>query len=172
MVPDQDYTKKQHEQEEKLLSEIEKQLTEEQKKKIVEETQLLKQAQEAEQGLHIFEYLQSTDKSCLPTLTLDDIQRKLPNPINLKITGNTNNIYYNEQDTNGIVYVTSYTPISTDLPPELKKYVPLFAYVLTKIGARDMNHTKLAEEIELHTGGISARPILIPSLKGNIEIHV
>jgi Zn-dependent M16 (insulinase) family peptidase len=105
----------------------------------------------------------------LPTLTLDDIQRKLPNPINLKVTGDANSIYYNEQDTNGIVYVTSYTPISTDLPTELRKYVPLFAHVLTKIGARDMNHTKLAEEIELHTGGISARPLLIPNLKGMMK---
>src|SRR5690349_12407476 len=66
---------------------------------------------------------------------------------------------------NQINYIKTLTLIPKTLSPELYSYLPLFSYVLTKLGARSWNHMELAEKIELCTGGFNCAVLVIPNLE-------
>jgi Zn-dependent M16 (insulinase) family peptidase len=149
---DTDFVEKQMAREQEMLSALEKQLTKEQRNQIEKEQAQLKSSQEEVQ-----------DKSVLPMIQVKEISRTIPYKTDLLQT--EKNVYFNEQSTNQINYVKILTPIPNNLPTELIPYLPLFSYVVTKLGARDMNHSQLAEKVELYTGGISSGIIVIPSLE-------
>lgn len=150
MVPDpnhNDILKKNEEEKIKAISEA---LTDSDKQKIVENAKKLKFKQETK-----------TDNSCLPTLTIQDISRKLPEPTKVEIEGN---IMLNEQQTNGISYISIQVDIPDTLPVEMMPYLALLADILPSMGAGKMNYLELAEKIELHTAGISSSLDIVPDL--------
>ncbi|XP_073256731.1 presequence protease, mitochondrial-like [Porites lutea] len=95
----------------------------------------------------------SEDLSCLPRMTIEDID-PLIKPVTLEhyISAGVP-VQYCEQPTNGISYFRAISSI-TDIPEELREYLPLFCYILTKMGAGHMNYMELDQLIKLRTGGM------------------
>lgn len=94
------------------------------------------------------------DLSCLPKMMISDIDPKIK-PVNLEhyISAGVP-VQYCEQPTNGITYFRAISSI-TDTPEEIRQYLPLFCYILTKMGAGNLNHRELHQMIKLRTGGMS-----------------
>lgn len=122
-------------------------LSEAQVHQIVEEAEGLKARQEA-----------AEDLSSLPTLELSDIPMTLedvPHTVKEVVGANLTKLGLFPQPTNGISYLDLQFDVS-GLPDRLKDSLPLFAFVVTKMGAGDSNYLEMAEHIEAHTGGIGA----------------
>lgn len=51
-------------------------------------------------------------------------------------------------------------PLDDQLPDEYYPLLPLFSECVAKLGSKNYSYEKLAEEIKLHTGGISASPFI------------
>jgi Zn-dependent M16 (insulinase) family peptidase len=93
------------------------------------------------------------DTSCLPSLSIADIPRE----------GETVELQHLQtigiplqlcpQPTNGVTYYRAISSI-TSLDDDLKPYVPLFCYIITKIGAGNLDYKQMSQEIELRTGGL------------------
>jgi Zn-dependent M16 (insulinase) family peptidase len=154
MTPDEKYTEKQKQQEQEKLKKIEVSLTEEDKDKIISNSIKIEELKkELEKNKHM-----------LPSLSIEDISRKIVDPVNVERIA-TEPIYMSREVTNEIVYVSIQVPLALEaIPNEFHPLLPIFGGVLTKMGARDMNSEKLIEQIELYTGGINASFSLVPSL--------
>jgi Zn-dependent M16 (insulinase) family peptidase len=129
MNPDKNYIQNEEKKKKFKLEEIQSKLKKEDILKIEKETKLLLESQNALQ-----------DNSCLPSLTLNDIPKKLPNFIDLK---SFDNIYYNQQQTNGLVYITSLISFPNFLDQDLIEYLSLYSMILTKIGTSKYNYIEL-----------------------------
>jgi Zn-dependent M16 (insulinase) family peptidase len=155
MTPDETYTHKQRQKEEERLAKIKETLTDAKKDELVAQYH----------SIEAMKVSQEQNKGLLPTLTMADIPRELPNPIVLQKNDPGWDIDWDS--TNGIVYVSVLTPFMLDdIPVDLEQYMSMFASVLTRLGAADMDQYKLAEQIELYTGGIQCSIVLIPAIKG------
>ncbi|MBN1957520.1 MAG: insulinase family protein [Desulfuromonadales bacterium] len=131
------------------LEQIEKQLTAEQRQQLVQQALELKAAQE-----------QPEDLSCLPTLELSDIPpAEKPVHVDQREDKGVREFWF-DQPTNGIGVVTLNFPI-TGLSDEQLTYLPVFASLLTQVGAGGRDYLQMAEELEAVTGGISARTSLL-----------
>ncbi|MBE9504867.1 MAG: insulinase family protein [Proteobacteria bacterium] len=144
LKPDEEEGKRAEQKLEVRLSAIEDKLTEEEKRKIINDAAELQKAQELEE-----------DISCLPTLELKDIPLTFPLVDHVADEREGVPVYWFDQPTNGISYFNALVSAET-LPPDLKPYVPLFCTLLTKVGAGGLNYMEMAERIEAHTGGIGA----------------
>lgn len=98
----------------------------------------------------------------LPTLTVDDIPRDIPE-VSIFNYNKNKTIYFNPRKTNGLVHFLAYfrVPFVPDLGIP---FIPTFSGAVTKLGARGMNHEQLAEKIELYTGGIFVTLNIIPDV--------
>jgi presequence protease len=148
MEPDENFVQKENEKEKEFLKQIV--LTDSLKEKIVLDSLKMKKLHE-----------EKSDVSCLPTLKISDIQRELPEKLNLV---NKGEIFYNEQITNEINSIRIQNLIPMDIPKLLLPYLPLFTEVLTKVGTNKWNHLELTEHIEMNTGGVSASISILPNL--------
>lgn len=156
MNPDHEYARKELEIEHQKIAEIEQRLTEENRRQINEQAENLRKSQEHEPS-----------KEILPTLTMADVSKQIPEPVHLqRNTVASDEVLINEQATNGIVYVSTQTVFEDmdKIPSELLPYIPLLTSLMARMGARDMDHTKLAEQMERFTGGISVSQVLIPRI--------
>lgn len=91
------------------------------------------------------------DLSCLPTLGVADISRKVDT-----YDLNTNaNITVRNTATNGISYIRGKKLINDMIPLELYPFLSLFAASLTHLGTKTTPYGAIDNEIKLHTGGIS-----------------
>ncbi len=142
LAPDTLIHKKQEEKIKKELAQINKKLTIKQKEKIQQDCARLQKLQESHEDL-----------SCLPSLEIKDIP-KTDKIILGKNIGNS--IYYN-QPTNDIIYFRACFDI-LDLNKKLIKLLPLFCYLLPKIGTKKLSYTELAYFISNYTGGITLSP--------------
>ena len=149
MSPSPDFVDTQNKIEEAKLNSMVTKLSDEEKQCLLEEGVALK----AEQS-------QLQDISVLPTVQLEDISRKGPETA-IDTVSKTANIYCHNEPTNGLVYVNLSINFSS-LPDHLKKYVPFFSYVVTRMGAGDYNYTELSQQFDLHTGKMSVAPHILP----------
>ena len=131
------------------LDNKQQQLDEQQRQRLVEQAQQLKQAQEAPEDL-----------SCLPTLTLADIPAAEAPVAAKKVDYGPVTSYWFAQPTNGIGYVTLNFAIDR-LSAEQLTYLPVFSSLLTQIGAGGRTYLEMAEAMEAVSGGISARTSLL-----------
>jgi len=93
------------------------------------------------------------DTSCLPTLELADIDPLEPRvPFSVAPPGGVPS-YRFEQPTNGITYLSLQFD-SGGLPPELRRWLPLFCALLPQIGAAGQDYLAIARRITAVTGGI------------------
>jgi presequence protease len=131
---------------EKYLADIKKSLTDEEKETIVRKNEELKEEQEKE-----------NDTSLLPTLKLEDMERKVitlePRPIKKEISSVPFSFY--EQATNGVFY-TNILFDTNGLDIEELKLLPLFSTLLTQLGTTGKPYNETAEDVNLYTGGISS----------------
>lgn len=93
------------------------------------------------------------DVSCLPKMAISDVDSKVK-PVQLEhyISAGVP-VQYCEQPTNGITYFRAISSI-TDIPEDLRQYLPLFCFILTKMGAGNLSYRELSQLIEMRTGGM------------------
>ncbi|KAG2370821.1 hypothetical protein C9374_013825 [Naegleria lovaniensis] len=112
---------------------------------------------------------QAKNVEVLPTLTVDDLSRKLIDVQTVQLVKDKAEPEFHMnvvKGTNGIIHVTTIVPFSlAEVPDHLQKFVPIFGDLLVRVGTSKLNYLQLAHQIELHTGGIDASPILVPSLE-------
>eukprot|EP01099_Mayorella_cantabrigiensis_P002962 TRINITY_DN2330_c0_g2_i1.p1 TRINITY_DN2330_c0_g2~~TRINITY_DN2330_c0_g2_i1.p1 ORF type:complete len:565 (+),score=146.47 TRINITY_DN2330_c0_g2_i1:130-1695(+) len=123
---------------------MEKKMTIEQKKEILEQAKQLKQYQD-----------HPADNSCLPKLTIADIPKHGKYVQTHQIQLNSAPLQIVKSTTNGLSYVRLFFNIEA-LPQEDHELLPLFASLITTIGAGDMDSKALAQEKEMYTGSLSA----------------
>ncbi|KAL0277830.1 UNVERIFIED_CONTAM: hypothetical protein PYX00_004977 [Menopon gallinae] len=141
MSPDPNYDEKRKEMEEALLREKLKDLNEEMKDKVYAD------------GLKLLSEQQNDDKSCLPTLTIKDLNKDIEPEDYIQRTISNIPILLVPQPTNGITYfrgILNTTNFKEDL-----SLLPLFALISTKMGTVKHNFKDFHKLITLKTGGLS-----------------
>jgi len=146
VVPDKDMEERQRRQELERLANIERQLTDEDRNRIVEDALRLKQEQDARQ-----------DISVLPTLDLEDIPMKFEDVPSRDVVTKRALVEFYPQPTNGITYLDLRADFR-DLTQEQKDLLPLFSRALTQSGAAGQDYAQIASRIASHTGGVGAAP--------------
>ncbi|XP_064457930.1 presequence protease, mitochondrial-like isoform X1 [Ornithodoros turicata] len=112
-------------------------------------------------GLELFKrQSEKDDESCLPLLHLSDVSPQItPTTLNRFKIGNTP-VQSTVQPTNGVTYFRIVLNAS-HLPPEMKRMLPLFCEVATKMSTLDKDYRTLSQEAELKTGGLNASVHLV-----------
>lgn len=114
-----------------------------QKQLTTEELELLKAQESA----------RTQDVSCLPTLVLEDIPRRVENKkVRDSVLGQAK-IQWREASTNGLTYFRAINLLE-NLPSELRQLIPLFGDALMRLGTRVKTIEELEDIIKLKTGGI------------------
>jgi len=147
LEPDQSLQQKVEQQTQTRLQEKKQTLTETDITTIKTDTQALEALQNAPEDL-----------SCLPTLTINDINSEIE-IVSENAGGANHNLSYFDQPTRGIVYLGSTQKIKS-LPEKYIKYVPLFCYVFSRIGTKDYDYVELARRIDRYTGRLGASSII------------
>lgn len=149
MSSDEQFDKTQQEAEKGKLQQMLKKFSDGEKKKLYE------------QGLELAE-IQSRkeDVSCLPTLRIEDIERRLEPVKTISVNSNGTPVQLCVQPTNGVAYFRAISSIAS-LPQHLKPYVPLFCNIATKMGAGERDYKDQSEEIDLKTGGLNVSTHLV-----------
>ncbi|KAL9969305.1 hypothetical protein ACROYT_G021504 [Oculina patagonica] len=143
MNPDPEYeTELNRKEQEKLNSKVSR-LSEEDKTYIYQKDIELAELQNA-----------TEDVSCLPKMIISDIDPSIK-PVSLEhyISAGVP-VQYCEQPTNDITYFRAISSI-TDIPDDFRDYLPLFCFILTKMGAGNLNYRELSQLMEMRTGGMS-----------------
>jgi presequence protease len=142
--PDPELEERKRRNELDRLAAIEASLSEEEKRRIVEEALRLKADQEAKQDL-----------SALPTLELSDIPMKFEDVPSRDTRVGPAAIEFFPQPTNGITYLDIRSDFA-GLSAEDKELMPLFSRVLTHSGAAGQDYVEIASRIAAVTGGVGA----------------
>eukprot|EP00088_Acartia_fossae_P057236 TRINITY_DN6675_c0_g1_i1.p1 TRINITY_DN6675_c0_g1~~TRINITY_DN6675_c0_g1_i1.p1 ORF type:complete len:1010 (+),score=221.54 TRINITY_DN6675_c0_g1_i1:31-3060(+) len=97
---------------------------------------------------------QKDDASCLPTLRIKDIPDEYTGAEveHLTLAGGVP-VQTSAQPTNQVAYFRALLDTS-EVPDDLRPYLPLFASFLSKLGAKHLSYQDLDTQIELHTGGL------------------
>ena len=147
LEPDTQLKEKLENEEAERLSAARQSFTQEQLTDIVENTQKLKELQEAPNDPEALDRL--------PSLALSDLEPHVSTiPIQVADYGEATMVNH-DLFTNQIIY----TRVGMNLrvvPQELLPYVPLFSYALTEIGLDGVDYVKLSQRIGMNTGGVGA----------------
>jgi len=167
MRADVEHAKKNAELETKQTQERASKLTEAERKKVAEAAEKLAQEQDKRQD---------TAGCKLPTLTVEDINKKsevvelLPLQLPTQQPSQKQTSSQSESPSssssrsrfvtlplasNGLGYIRGLVPTSR-LPLELRPYLPLYCYFLTELGAGSLDYKALSHQLDLHTGGVGA----------------
>lgn len=152
MRPSEEYLNNLSDFELKKLRMIETRLTEEEKEEINLTSELLAKDQKRTQNL-----------DCLPSLSVTDISEKGNLEENFNFSHKPSlgkSFYFSEQPTNDILYLRTAVDVKkldNDLEDSQRLLLPIYSLLVTEMGAGTRDHMKLAEFVELKTGGISAR---------------
>ena len=125
-------------------------LTQEEKEAIVASTKHLKEYQEAPSTKEELEKI--------PLLTIDDIKKEAQPLFNKECFVEGIPVLHHEVFTNGIAYMKCMFNLSK-VPEELVPYLNLLATVLGYIDTQKYSFLELSNEINIHTGGLSAELI-------------
>ncbi len=123
-------------------------LTEDDKKRLIEETTALKAFQTAADT--------AEDLKSIPLLSIDDIDKESAVIDYQVIEGGAVTYLLHETFTNNIVYGKMLFDFSGISFADLS-YVSLIAKLLTKVDTDNYSYSALSDEINIHTGGISAK---------------
>lgn len=142
MTPDKDYEQKMVAEEKKIIADKIKSLKKSQKEDIYKHgLQLLEEQQ----------YLQDTD--ILPTLKIDHINSRIERILSEKESIGKVQTQVNTANTNGITYFRALLNTS-HLTPEQQMLLPLFCYVITKMGTNRLTYQEFDSLINRKTGGL------------------
>uniref|UniRef100_A0A7S0EDK3 Peptidase M16C associated domain-containing protein n=2 Tax=Hanusia phi TaxID=3032 RepID=A0A7S0EDK3_9CRYP len=144
-LPDPELEEKNRKREEEELETVRKSLQQEEISKLVEETKMLKEKQQAEDP--------PEKLALIPSLTMDDLDKQGRNiPIAVSEEKGVK-VLRHELPTNGIVYAD----IGLDMrviPVDLLPLIPLFCRCLTEMGTHKRDDIALSDFIRTHTGGV------------------
>ena len=120
--------------------------------------------------LRIQNQTKSQDLSCLPAMSISDIQRDVTAKKNEETSNGNVKIQWRSAATNGLTYLRAIN-IFDDLPHGLRKLVPLFCDSIMRLGTKDHTIEELEEMIKLRTGGISVayHAAALPNAYGKTE---
>lgn len=141
------------------LAEIEKGLTEDDKKRLVEEAKVLKGIQEAQQDVSVLPTLELAD---VP-MTFEDVQHTIEDINGAKVG-------FFPQPTNGITYVDVRSDFSV-LTDEQKGLLGVFTYVLSRSGGGSSDYLDMARRIDSYTGGVAAGAAVRTTVEGKTSIR-
>lgn len=142
MSPDEQYEQSKALAEQELLKRKLEELSTEEKKQIYENGKIL-----------LAEQQKKEDVGVLPTLKIDDLKADVERykVSDLQIAGVP--LQVSVQPTNGISYYRGI--LSTrELPAELKQLIPLFNYIVAKMGTRNYDYRSFDQMMQLKTGGL------------------
>ncbi|OGR11965.1 MAG: peptidase M16 [Desulfobacula sp. GWF2_41_7] len=109
------------------------------------------------------------DVSVLPTLELSDVPHEIE-IIRPDIITNVSFSTAYDKATSGILYFTC--PVGAgSIPPDLYPLVPFFCRALTNSGTKKNSYDKIAELMDLYTGGISISPFSGSYFSKEAESH-
>lgn len=146
LEPEKGLTQQTEEKLEAKLAEYKATLTEEELEALVKETKHLKEYQETpspEEDLAKIPMLERTDlrKEVLPYSNVEEVIGNVP-------------VIRHEYDTNGIDYLTFYFD-AKDITKEEIPYLAFLKNILSYVDTESYAYADLANEINIHTGGIS-----------------
>lgn len=145
LVPERGYTAKVDAQVAKRLADYKASLTEAQLDELIKKTKELKQYQD--------EPSSKEELECIPMLAVSDIDRAIePLHNELRQIDGTNVLFHNIFS-NGIGYLDLLFP-ADEVPLEDLPYLALLKSVLGYIDTEHYTYQQLADEINIHTGGI------------------
>ena len=149
LKPDPDQEQRELEETEIYLKALRNSFSEKKIKKIIARAEALENFQE-----------QDEDVSILPTVELSDVPEKeeVYPRIEDEIAGSP--VYLLDQPTNGIGYFSAYFSLQ-NLPDNMKPLLPVFCFLLTRMGAAGDDYLVLAEKMAAHTGGIRAGSLIL-----------
>ncbi|XP_076259664.1 presequence protease, mitochondrial [Rhynchophorus ferrugineus] len=152
MSPDSEYEAKLDKAEEELLKKKTKGLGDKEKAIIYERGLKLKTLQETPQNVNL-----------LPTLVMDDISSDIEkvNKVNVSISNVSTQI--NEVNSNGLVYFKSILNTS-ELSEEQQMLLPLFCYVINKLGTAKLNYKEFDSLTNRKTAGLTFNAHIADSL--------
>lgn len=99
------------------------------------------------------ESARNQDVSCLPTLILEDIPRRMERKEVRDTALGQGKIQWREASTNGLTYFRALHLVE-NLPSDLRQLIPLFCDALMRLGTRGKTIEELEDLIKLKTGGI------------------
>ncbi|KAG8193515.1 hypothetical protein JTE90_003727 [Oedothorax gibbosus] len=106
-----------------------------------------------QQGLELLEHQKKNDASCLPSLRVEDVSRDVERtPLDF-VTIEDVGVQLCEQPTNELLYFRAKLDASSVLDEEIL-LLPLFASVITQMGAGALDYKQLDEAVQLKTGGL------------------
>lgn len=152
MSPDKEYESKQEKTEAELLKNKTRGLGDKDKKEIYENGLKLKELQEATQNTNL-----------LPTLVMDDISCDIEKVSKVIVSINNVHTQINKVNSNGIVYFKSILN-TTELSQEQQMLLPLFCYIINKLGTDQLNYKEFESLMNRKTAGLNFMAHIAESL--------
>lgn len=146
LLPKQGLTSKKEQQLKEKLKAYKESLTEEERKKLIEDTASLTKYQDTPSTR---EELES-----IPLLSVEDIEPKAQPFYNEEVEVDGITIVHHNVFTNGIAYMRLIFDLE-EIPKELTPYIGLLSSVLGLVDTEHYSYLELSNEINIHTGGIS-----------------
>ncbi|MBQ9030402.1 MAG: insulinase family protein [Parasporobacterium sp.] len=122
-------------------------LSEDEIRKLVEETKALAAWQEQEDT--------PEQKMCIPLLSREDLDRKAPGFSNLEMDEEGTKLIFHEYVTNGIAYVSFFFD-ANQIPVEKLPYLSLLKSVISFVDTDRYTYSELNDEINIAAGGLGA----------------
>ncbi len=144
MTPDKHLSEKEAQEEKEELKKIQERLSEEEAKKIIENSEKLLKSQDEEN---------EEDLSSLPSISLNDVTKNARDFILKQETDLNGTIYHHNCFTNHIVYAT----VCYEMPHLTKEDIPLARLaeiLIPQMGTKRQSYQEVLNEIQAHTGGI------------------
>lgn len=145
MRPEAGLTEKTEKHIREVLKRYQDGLTEEEVKKLVQETKELHEYQQKPSSRE--------DLEKIPMLSVSDISREIEPLYNRRIDGFASDVLHHEIDTNGIGYFQFLFDI-TDANIENSSLLGVLSAVLGEVDTEHDSLSELSNEIDIHTGGI------------------
>ncbi len=159
MVPDTSLAQQMDEDEKGRLAEIKAKLSEQEKIQILEQAEILKQRQQADE-----------DAEILPKVTRDDIPERIKVPEGQIDQSFSTPVHWYSAGTNGLVYQQLIAPIPA-LNATLQDYLPLYFACLTELGCGSRNYRENQAYQAATCGGMHAAPSIRSDLYQTEKIN-
>ena len=159
LAPDLTKIKRDEKEEMEKLKKIEKRLSAEEKKKILEDSLALEKLQNSSEDLSILPIIKIKD---IPNFQKAIDGRKV-NPNIFDYSCQINNLFYARFD---------FTLSFKNQKDNLISLIPLFCEIFPKMGLKNKNYLDLDREINLYTGGIELNPVSQTNVKKEIKNHL
>ncbi|WP_291424306.1 insulinase family protein [Deinococcus sp.] len=144
VAPDPELSARTEQAERELVERLSRELTDEDRARIVRESMQLKDLQGAETGPDV-----------LPTLALSDVPAQVARPEYQTEQAGRATVARVPQPTGGLTYLDTQI-LLPDVPADLLDVLALYAFAVTRSGAAGLDYIALAQRLEASTGGISA----------------